>query len=95
MSLGSIALKIKSERMNRSVSQTATVNPYKKESIGSIANRVVVDCAVQKQERMDAIRSEAVSWNDCKHCKPDADKVFCKKFFSLCAQDKCPKKLRE
>jgi hypothetical protein len=88
--------KVRQERGAKPVSQTQSVlvKPYKKESIGSIANRVVMDYALRKQKRMEAEAPEVLSWEDCIYCKKDSNKIFCKKFFSLCAKEKCPKNLR-
>ncbi len=40
-----------------------------------------------------AAREPQLQWQECKHLKTVGERKFCKRYFSLCAQDKCSSKL--
>ncbi|MBN2126990.1 MAG: hypothetical protein JW703_01195 [Candidatus Diapherotrites archaeon] len=67
-----------------------------KESIGSIASRVVNESLQRKEETRFIIGDTPIanSWNECKYLKEENGKHYCKKCFSWCAKEKCPPKMK-
>ncbi len=69
------------ERKSPAYSRGTSITAIAK-NMGSSANRVNMPGA-------------EVSWEKCRCLKRGGEKLFCTKFFALCAKEKCPKKYIE
>jgi Pyruvate/2-oxoacid:ferredoxin oxidoreductase delta subunit len=99
MPLDSIVSAARSRSIPRVQSVALQINSQKysypkKESIGSIAQKIVNETSTQKEQTKIIGDTPVTSWQNCQFLKEENGCHFCKKCFSYCAKEKCPSKLR-
>ncbi len=94
MSLDSIVSSARKAAGLKPLTKTVSIQKFpRKESFGSIIKKVVNESIKESNTRI--IGDEPVpSWNKCPNLKQSNGEFYCTKFFSLCAKEKCPAKLR-
>ena len=64
-----------------------------KQSLSTSINAIAKE--LELKNSLNVVSNTQVSWESCKCLKRSAEKLFCTKFFSLCAKDSCPKRYIE